>query len=193
MSRFLSKKSVRSSMLSARNNLDALYVRSESSIISEKLIKSNLIRANSKVSIYLHVWGEVQTNLIIDYLIGKKCQVFIPAYSNKKKSYVLSKYSKGVDLIEGRYKVLQPLQIDTIDPRAVEISIFPGLAFTKKGLRVGYGKGVFDKLFEQSKAFKIGLAFDFQIVDDVRAEKHDLRMSCVITEKRIINVKLFNN
>ena len=54
------------------------------------------------------------------------------------------------------------------------------------GVRLGYGKGVFDRLLADSKALRVGLAYDFQIVDELPREKHDLVMDLVVTEKRII-------
>ena len=55
-------------------------------------------------------------------------------------------------------------------------------------MRLGYGKGVFDKLLSKSKALRIGLAYDFQIVDEIPQEKHDLVMDLVVTEERVIRL-----
>ena len=67
----------------------------------------------------------------------------------------------------------------------MDVSIIPGVAFDKKGVRLGYGKGVFDRLLAKSQAFKIGLAYDFQIVDELPREKHDLVMDIVESEKKV--------
>lgn len=60
------------------------------------------------------------------------------------------------------------------------------LLFPKNGHRLGYGKGVFDKMFYDSKVYKIALAFDFQVVDKLPQDKHDLHIDLVVTEKRVI-------
>lgn len=41
---------------------------------------------------------------------------------------------------------------------AIDVAIIPGVAFDKRGARLGYGKGVFDRLLADSDALKIGLA-----------------------------------
>ena len=62
------------------------------------------------------------------------------------------------------------------------------MGFDKKGNRIGHGKGFIDKLLKDSNyAIHIGLAFELQIVDRIPTEKHDISVSKIITEKRIIN------
>ena len=65
----------------------------------------------------------------------------------------------------------------------MEVAIIPGLAFGKNDTRLGYGKGVYDQLLANFKGLKIGLAYDFQIVDKLPKERHDLKMDMVLTEK----------
>jgi 5-formyltetrahydrofolate cyclo-ligase len=64
----------------------------------------------------------------------------------------------------------------------------PGLAFDKKGRRIGSGKGFYDIFLEKIKgqAGIIGLGYDFQILPEIPNELHDVCMDKIITEKRII-------
>ena len=61
----------------------------------------------------------------------------------------------------------------------------PGVAFDLEGNRLGYGKGILDMLLLDTKAFKIGLAYDFQMQKALPVEKHDVKVNMVITEERI--------
>jgi 5-formyltetrahydrofolate cyclo-ligase len=54
---------------------------------------------------------------------------------------------------------------------------------------LGHGKGYFDNLLNHTKASKIALAFEFQIVENIPTEKHDIPVDKIVTEKRIINCK----
>lgn len=72
-----------------------------------------------------------------------------------------------------------------VEPSAIECTITPGLAFDAKLNRVGFGKGFFDELFHIIKCPKIGLAYDFQIVQNVPVDNHDEKLTHIITPTTI--------
>ena len=62
----------------------------------------------------------------------------------------------------------------------------PGIVFDKEGRRIGYGLGYYDKFLKKTpKAVKIGLAFDFQVVDQIPREMHDVPVDVIVTEERV--------
>jgi 5-formyltetrahydrofolate cyclo-ligase len=69
---------------------------------------------------------------------------------------------------------------------APEVMLVPLAAFDRKGDRIGYGKGFYDRAIERLEArgprLKIGLAFATQEVDRVPAEPHDRRLDLILTE-----------
>jgi 5-formyltetrahydrofolate cyclo-ligase len=66
----------------------------------------------------------------------------------------------------------------------------PALAFDKRGYRIGYGMGFYDKLLQNSKALKIGVGFDFQVKNfSIKEDKFDVSMNYIITEKRILKCR----
>jgi 5-formyltetrahydrofolate cyclo-ligase len=180
------KKAFRNIYLTKRLKLSKKFTGQTSKKIAEKLLSLKEIAKSSTFSLYLPINNEIETNLIIDTLILKDARILVPAYFSGIKSYVLSRFVSWQDLEEGPFKIFQPTEIKSVDPSLVEIAIMPGLAFSHKGVRLGYGKGVFDKLFAKSKALKIGLAYDFQIIDKIPKEEHDLIMDLVVTEKRVV-------
>lgn len=77
---------------------------------------------------------------------------------------------------------------DGIDESA-SVVIVPGLAFTARGERLGQGAGFFDKLLRGlPHAFRVGLAFEEQIVDSLPLEAHDVHMHVVVTDERVVRV-----
>ncbi|MDD2516173.1 MAG: 5-formyltetrahydrofolate cyclo-ligase, partial [Candidatus Gracilibacteria bacterium] len=64
----------------------------------------------------------------------------------------------------------------------IDISVVPGLAFTKEGTRLGRGGGFYDRFFAKNKdGFKIGLCYDSQLIAKIDEENHDVKMDLVIT------------
>lgn len=184
--KYLSKKSVRYHIFKNRDTLSEVFIAQASNVIGEKLIDSKFVVRVKKVSIYLPIKNEVQTALIIEYFEKQGSEISTPVYLSQASTWSLSKYHSESELIDGPYGVRQPKEIELVDPAGVNAVIFPGVAFTEQKVRIGYGKGVYDKLFAGTSTLKIGLAYDFQIVSGVSGEPHDLVMDYVITEKRII-------
>jgi 5-formyltetrahydrofolate cyclo-ligase len=66
---------------------------------------------------------------------------------------------------------------------AVELIMVPGVAFDRTGNRMGRGRGFYDRLLKSTpNATKIGLAYDFQMMDAIPTEPHDVKMNLVITD-----------
>ena len=64
----------------------------------------------------------------------------------------------------------------------MELIIVPAVAYDRQGNRIGRGKGYYDRLLSRTKALRIGVAYDFQLVDEIEAEPHDIPVDIVITE-----------
>ena len=72
-------------------------------------------------------------------------------------------------------------ELPTIPPQELDILIIPGLAFTKQGDRLGYGGGYYDRYLPLcTKAHKVALAFEQQILDSIPTETHDLKIPHII-------------
>ena len=63
--------------------------------------------------------------------------------------------------------------------------LIPGIGFDKCGARIGFGKGCYDMFLPQTNAVKIGFCFNFQLVDKIPADCHDINMDLIITESGI--------
>ena len=75
------------------------------------------------------------------------------------------------------------LEIRYFDGREKLCPGVPGVAFDRTLNRLGRGKGFYDKILSQTKACKIGICFDFQLLDRIPTEVHDVRMTQVISSR----------
>lgn len=77
-------------------------------------------------------------------------------------------FGPETELIENKWKIPEPLNGDTVKPEQIDMVLVPGLCFDRQGLRVGYGKGFYDRLLVKCRpdCIKIGLSF-FQPVDRI--------------------------
>lgn len=94
-------------------------------------------------------------------------------------------YTSPEDLeVRGKYLIPEPVGERFEDYAAIDLIIVPGMAFDRDGHRLGRGKGYYDRLLShhdlRSKK-KIGLCFDFQCVDTVPCDSHDVVMDDIMT------------
>jgi 5-formyltetrahydrofolate cyclo-ligase len=94
------------------------------------------------------------------------------------------------ELAEGAFGVLEPAaSAPVIAPAEVDLVIVPGLAFDARGHRLGYGRAFYDRLLPgMTKAFRLGLAYDFQVVMELPNDAHDIPMHAVATDLRVLRV-----
>lgn len=119
---------------------------------------------------------------------------FLRRWSGSKRLYLPRVNGIDLDLLPyeqtslraGTFHIEEPTGDDIVDPRRIEMVIVPAMAYDRQGNRVGRGKGYYDRLLTQTKAFKVGVAYDFQLFDNVDAEPHDIPVDIVVTESRII-------
>lgn len=86
------------------------------------------------------------------------------------------------ELEKGAYDIEEPTGNDLTDISDIDLMIIPAVAFDRKGNRLGRGKGFYDRLLASSKATKIGVGYEFQLLDELPTENHDVAMDMVITQ-----------
>lgn len=142
--------------------------------------------------VYVSVRTEVRTIPLIRKRLELNLPIVVPyCQGDLLRLFCLSDESQ---LARGAFGILEPqiqlrqdaslhASIDDID-----LAIVPGVAFDKKGKRIGYGKGYFDRLLADAKTglTKVGLAFDCQLFDQLPTDKHDIAMDYVVTESQIV-------
>lgn len=85
----------------------------------------------------------------------------------------------------GAFHIEEPDGDDVVDISTIDLVVVPGVAFDRQGNRVGRGKGYYDRLLARMKATTVGVGFDFQLVDDIPGEPHDIKIDIIITPRAI--------
>lgn len=99
--------------------------------------------------------------------------------------------AEDVPVESGNMRVPEPPEhAPLIEPADVDLVIVPALALDERGARIGYGAGLYDGLLPRlSRAVRMAIAFDFQLVAEVPETDGDERMHVVITDQRAIDVR----
>ncbi|MDP2652421.1 MAG: 5-formyltetrahydrofolate cyclo-ligase [Candidatus Omnitrophota bacterium] len=160
--------------------------RHKSLVILEKLFAlKEFVKANT-ILFYAAFDGEVETVEMINRARKLGKQVAIPTIIKERTMIVptlIDDYEK--DCEPGPYGVPVPrpecgrvLSLEDID-----LAVVPGVAFDAAGRRLGRGAGYYDRFLARlpKDTPTVGLAFDFQVVDSLPRDNHDLPVSILVT------------
>ena len=125
---------------------------------------------------------ELDTRPLITLLLEKKIDIYLPSVSLNQLKFLQWKLND--DLVYNKLKFYEPKQKSV--QKNPDLILVPMLAFDKKGYRLGYGKGFYDKFFEKNQNLVyLGYGYEFQEVNYLPSEHFDLRCNAIITNKSI--------
>ena len=133
------------------------------------------------VLLYWSMEDEVQTHDFVEKWYKSKT-ILLPCVDGDDLR--LRQYT-GTDCMRDgeQFGIGEPTGEEYTDLESVDAIIVPGVAFDKEGHRMGRGRGFYDRLLKSTpNAYKIGVCFDFQMVESVPVEPHDVMMDRVVGE-----------
>ncbi len=83
----------------------------------------------------------------------------------------------------------EPTSGEGISIEELDGFLVPGVAFSKKGERVGRGRGFYDRALVQAAGLKVGVCYSYQLFDELPTESHDVKMDVVVSDRGIIWLK----
>ena len=186
------KVALRKKMSARLAGQSAADVRARSAAIWERLSVLREFTGAVRPLVYVSKTPEVDTHGLIRQLLAMGRNVCVPWFDAASGRYAAAELRDfDTELATGRFGILEP-KPGAIRPAAadqIDVALAPGLAFDETGNRLGRGLGYFDRLLQETRGTSVALAFDFQLLAEVPAEAHDMRMDFIVTETRVITTK----
>ena len=153
-------------------------------MITDKVLVLPEWKKANTVCLYFSLPNEVDTKPLLAAALNDGKRVVFPRVEGKQ--LVLHQITSIMNFTRGAYSILEPKKSTPIvDPKSVDLFIVPGVMFDHNGNRRGHGVGYYDRLLAGIDAPKIGLAYEIQVVAELRPKSYDVPMTMVITEKRV--------
>ena len=178
------KKHIRSLIQNKRNLLSDKEISGMSLKIADYIINMKEFKEADNILTYVSFRSEVKTDYIIEnaFELGKK--VFVPKVIGKNMIFV--KIESFKELTQGYMGIREPVSSDEADIKE-GFMCMPGMVFDNECNRIGYGGGFYDRYLSKDNEFiKAALCYDFQILEEIPHDPHDLKPDYVISEKRVI-------
>jgi len=178
----LTKAKIRSKIILSLKIQEEEERNRKSKLITAKLLRNRIFKKAKIVMFYIAFGGEVNTAEMIREAqkIGKV--ICVPICRKDKEIMQPAILEDYATLKKGPYGVYEPATEKLVKPEDLDLVIVPGLAFDKKGNRLGRGKGYYDRFLGSlsDKTHSIGLAFDFQILPLIPTTTHDVSVKKLI-------------
>lgn len=155
--------------------------------IAENLVDSGILAKTKLVLIYLSTEIEIGTDKIIEYCLNNSINVAVPRCTGLRKMDFYP-FDKHTQLEKSKFGIYEPLENkkNVIKSFDNAVCIVPGLAFNKKGFRLGYGGGFYDTfIYENPNMKTIGICYKRYIYDNLPIGKYDKRVNYIVTEENM--------
>jgi 5-formyltetrahydrofolate cyclo-ligase len=181
------KNTLRQILLAKRKALTATEVGSASRSIQERFLASGEFGTSQVLALYAPIHNEVETDAVLSVALDAAKTVLYPVVNGESLEF--RRVSSHEELQKGAFGIPEPLaSCAVISPRMADFIVIPGVGFDLRGKRIGYGKGFYDKALHSLEGTGkfVGFCYDFQLVDEIVHEPHDVKLDLIITEKRVV-------
>lgn len=180
------KVKIRGKLLKVRESIPENIRAIKNAQIFKNLSGLDLFQKSEHILVYYSHNGEADTKSIIDKYLDEK-QIYLPVVRGKSHFQAIP-IKRPLNLKPGALGIPEPFDIDpnSVFDDKIELVITPGVAFDKKGNRIGMGKGYYDKYFEHNNSvIKVALAYEEQVLDSIPKDKYDKPVDVIVTDQNV--------
>ena len=183
------KSKIRDEMKIKRKSMPKEEALAKSLIAQSTFLDSDMYRESEILMLYIPLGNETSTLDIIEKAHFDGKTVLVPVTDSKTYELTAHKITKDSEFEKGTFSVTEPKEKADFDVSKIDVVLVPGVAFSRWGSRIGFGKGCYDKFLKDITALKVGYCYDFQITDEFYSDDFDIEMDYLITEKEFIDCK----
>ena len=178
------KRDIRRRLLERRDQLGDDEVRHKGEAATRRLMETDFYQRANCLSCYVSVKNEVTTHALIRFALDEGKRVAVPVLTSQQGEMIHREVFSLENLEQNQLGLLKPPEKDgtQVPPEAFDLIVVPVVAFDRRGYRLGLGGGYYDRFLASTSALKVGLAYDFQLLDQVPSGPHDLRLDKIFTE-----------
>lgn len=177
----MDKKALRKMISEQKRRMTSEQIEGASQRLAELLFKSDMYQHAQSIYGYLSYNQEVRTESILRRAMIDGKRVAVPKVYGDEMKFI---WLEDLDLVApGYYDIPEPIADGPIADDDMALVLMPGLAFDHEGHRIGYGGGFYDRYLAEHHDHKlVALCYDFQMLDQLDTEDHDIPVDLVICD-----------
>jgi 5-formyltetrahydrofolate cyclo-ligase len=188
MDEMADKQGIRKKILMLRNGMNPEEIAAKSGLIIRRLVGLREFREATTLMVFLSFGSEVLTDDLIRWGWEAGKRMIIPLCRPEERVLTPCLLGSFADLEIGHHGIRAPKaeNIRPVQREEIDLILVPAVAFDRRGYRVGYGGGYYDRFLpEVQRAVRIGAAFSCQVVAEIPADPHDVRVDRIVTENGV--------
>lgn len=166
----LMKKHIRDTIVDKRKKLAKEYVHEYSMELSKKFFETEIYKNAKIIMSYVSIKGEFETKYINRRILSEGKTLVLPKTYGQglMKAFEVKTMD---ELVKNSFGLHEPLESVEHLP---DLIIMPGVAFDKRGNRIGFGGGYYDRYLQGKTIKTVALCYEFQVVEGFAVEEHDI-------------------
>ncbi len=188
---FIAKDAIRQKIKRQINSLTDKEKQEAGIRVAELFINSIPLEGINKISGYYPIDNELNVKPLMNELRKLDKKICLPVMKREDNPMIFRSYDEGDVLCLDRIyrRISEPISAKKI--MTPQIMILPLLAFDRKGSRLGYGRGYYDRTLahlrrQGRKIVAVGVGYSVQLLDQVPYDKYDQKLDFAVTEKEVI-------
>ncbi|MEW5845176.1 MAG: 5-formyltetrahydrofolate cyclo-ligase [Bacteroidota bacterium] len=174
------KRKIRKAIKAHKLTLNPELARQKADYVFSEIESMALFRQAKTVLAFWSLSDEIDTHEFVIKWASDKRMVLPVVVGDELELRLFT----GVEQMEqsSSFGIMEPQTGQLIKPEEIDFAIIPGVAFDPKGNRLGRGKGYYDRTMPLLRnAVKVGIAYEFQLIDSVPVSEHDVPVDLVIS------------
>jgi len=180
------KNALRDLLLERRDNTSFDLLKIASKKMQKRINKVYAFKDAQKIGLYYPIGSEILTQDIIQELISKGKDVFLPKVTGENIEF--RKIEDFGSLEIGNFDIMEPKE-DCMVNNNLDIIVVPTVGISPTGIRLGYGHGFYDKFLARNRTTTISLILEKQIIKNIPKSEHDINIDWIITEDRMFQTQ----
>lgn len=184
----MQKEKLRRFYIKKREELPSEERQRLSKAIVERVKELPAFKRANNLLLFCPHRGEPDITPLFDVVIKEGKNLILPKVNGRDLRLIKVEGKENLGL--GAFCILEPQGGEEVRPEDIDFSLVPGVAFDKEGYRLGFGKGYYDRLLERLGGIKVGVAYEFQVVERLPRDTWDKPVDLVLTEKNFYGGEL---
>lgn len=184
-----SKAALRERMLRMRAAIPEEERRRRTARVEARVVALPEVAAAGTVLLFYSFGSEIGTGALLRRLHDEGKRLLLPYLEGRKME--AAEVRAGDPLAPTGYGPREPARRRPVDPEEVDVVITPGLAFDRRGHRLGHGAAHYDRFLTRLRpaALRIGIGFAEQLVEELPTEPHDQLLHLVVTDGEVVDLR----
>jgi 5-formyltetrahydrofolate cyclo-ligase len=180
------KRALRREVIARRDAMPSAERAERSARIADRVLELPEVRDAGTVMAFWSFGSEVETAPLLAGLHERGKRVVLPRVEGEDVVAVV--YRTGDEVLAAAFGAMEPTGSELVEPADVDAVITPGVAFSRRGHRVGYGGGFYDRFLSRVRdgVAAIAVGFALQVVDEVPHGAIDRAVDAIVTEDEVI-------